>query len=583
VTFWYLQLVKNKMAKPLGLTTRGRSQQVRIVVPKDLIEAYGGRRDFRIALKSSGMEAKAEAHRLRAQKDAEFAERRRLLASATAEVTTVTADLGKAISSGVYAAGMAQDDALRENAEVQEALMELAALTASSRGLMIDTADAAAAAAPDFDGMPEEAAATLAGLNAIAEADAAIDLIRRRLSAVQPIADYVARRMGLRIDWSTDTAKAALKECLEQHRRSWRDRVLQDAGDLVPTPPQATQATAKQVMTAEVRHTLRDVLPLWKATRMPAANTYKKVTFAVALTEECLGPISLKEFTKAKGTELVGFLLTKCKAQKTAKDHFDSIKALLNFACDKQEWISENPWRAHHVTVKKRRQRKPWPVEALVTLFDSSLFKTYSLPTSVQAGGAAAYWVPIIGLYTGARQSELCQLRVEDVIKEADGYWMSILADAGDEDDDVPETSTKNEQTQRRVPVHSHLIDLGFEDFLTAAKEAGQALLFPDVKRAPGRPVGEYWGDWFGAYRKEQKVSRRYQDFHAFRHTSRSRLTDAGVDGMISSTLMGHTLGRNTGRDIYDHSRATLRPNLEKLRFDELGLRRCYPTSLDKS
>lgn len=565
------------MAKPLGLTVRGRSQQVRIVVPKDLIEAYEGRRDFRITLKSSGTEAKAEAHRLRVLKDAEFAERRKVLASATAEVTAVTSDLAKAIALGVYAQAMSQDDMSREDVGVQQALHEVASLVAEGSGLRIV---GPVSSQPVVDGMSEEAAETLAGLNAAAEADAMIALARRRLSVVQPVADAVARKMGLRIDWTTDTGKAALKECLEQQRRAWRDRVQRDSGEIIATPQQPSPAAAKGAIAASERHTLTDVMPLWKATRLPAANTYNKVKFAVSLVEACLGDIALKDLTKAKGTELVGYLLTKCKAQKTAKDHFDSIKALLNFACDKQGWITENPWKAHHVAVKKRRQRKPWPFEALVTLFDSPLFKTYSLPTSAQAGGAASYWVPLLGLYTGARQSELCQLRIEDVIQEADGYWVSILADAGDEDEDVPETSTKNDQTQRRVPVHSHLIELGFGDFLKAAKDAGQALLFPDVKRAPGRPAGEYFSDWFADYRKQQKVSRRYQDFHAFRHTSRTRLTDAGVDGMISSALMGHTTGRDTGRDVYDHSRATLRPNLEKLRFDELGLHRCYPTPL---
>ena len=296
-----------------------------------------------------------------------------------------------------------------------------------------------------------------------------------------------------------------------------------------------------------------------------------------------MGILPLVKFTKANGTELVGYLLTNCKAHKTAKDHFDSVKALLNFACDKQGWIADNPWKAHHVAVKKRRQRKPWPAEALVTLFDSPLFKTYSLPASAQAGGAAAYWVPLLGLYTGARQSELCQLRIEDVIHETDGYWLSILAHAGDEDDDVPETSTKNDQTQRRVPVHSDLIRLGFADFVRAGKDAGQALLFPDVRRAPGRPAGEYFSDWFADYRRAQKVSRRYQDFHAFRHTSRTRLTDAGVDGMISSALLGHSTGKDTGRDVYDHSRATLRPNLERLKFAELALERCYPSRSQKT
>lgn len=156
------------MAKPLGLTTRGKSQQVRIVVPKDLKEAYGGRVDFRIALKSSGMEAKAEAHRLRTQKDTEFAERRRMLFSAGAQVTAVTPELGKAIALGVYAEAMAQDDGARKDVGVQRALLEVAALARPVGGLQIGDDPIAPS---ELDGLPEEAATTLAGLNAITEAD----------------------------------------------------------------------------------------------------------------------------------------------------------------------------------------------------------------------------------------------------------------------------------------------------------------------------------------------------------------------------------------------------------------------------
>jgi integrase len=72
----------------------------------------------------------------------------------------------------------------------------------------------------------------------------------------------------------------------------------------------------------------------------------------------------------------------------------------------------------------------------------------------VKAGGAAAYWVPLLGLYTGARQSELCQLRIEDVTTDPDmGLTVTILADAGDEDEDSPETTTKGETGRRRTPI----------------------------------------------------------------------------------------------------------------------------------
>jgi len=35
---------------------------------------------------------------------------------------------------------------------------------------------------------------------------------------------------------------------------------------------------------------------------------------------------------------------------------------------------------------------------------------------------AANFWVPLLGLYTGARMEELCQLLIEDVVQR-DGVW----------------------------------------------------------------------------------------------------------------------------------------------------------------
>jgi len=92
------------MAKPLGLTARGSSKVVRIVVPKDLRETYG-RTDFRITLKArEGPAVKAEAHRVRVQKDAEFEAKRKELAGVVNVIETITPELSQAIAQGVYAA-----------------------------------------------------------------------------------------------------------------------------------------------------------------------------------------------------------------------------------------------------------------------------------------------------------------------------------------------------------------------------------------------------------------------------------------------------------------------------------------------
>jgi integrase len=567
--------MKNKMAKPLGVTaaSKGRAPAIRICIPTDLQEAYGGRKDIRLSLgRVEWGTAKAKSAAIRAQYEAEFeAKRKALLAgSSLAPVAVVTPELAEAIAHGVYAASLAQDDQLREGKQERAALQELAALT-RPRGLLIGEPSQHSTG----DGLSEAGAAALAGLNAIADGSAGLDLARRRLQTVLPAADDAARALGLDVDWGGPGADQALRASLEQERRARADRSSRDHGKAIATPTAPTLDNSKV-------HTLHDVVPLWEATKLPSRTLVSKTKSAVALVDQCLGKLPLRAYTKPQGVTVVAYLLEHSGAQKTALDKMNAVKALLNFAVDQQGWIDSNPWRAHTVTVKKKRTRVDLQPEVLTKLFDSPLFKSYALPSSTKAGGAAAYWVPLLGLYTGARQSDLCQLRVEDVTDHpVMGLSVAILADAGDDDEDSPQTTTKS-MGHRRVPIHSDLIALGFADYFADVKAGGHAALFPDVKHPAGTPAGTNFTKWWSAYRKAQGVTRRYHDFHAFRHTSRTRLTDEGVEGTISDALLGHVEGQSTGRRIYDHSLKTLRANLEKLSFPELGLVRCYPVTSKK-
>jgi len=54
------------------------------------------------------------------------------------------------------------------------------------------------------------------------------------------------------------------------------------------------------------------------------------------------------------------------------------------------------------------------------------------------------YWLPILGLYTGCRANEVCQLHKED-LKEQDGIWYLDINDNG-------KKSLKNRSSRRLVP-----------------------------------------------------------------------------------------------------------------------------------
>lgn len=567
------------MAKPIGLTPRGQSKQLRICIPKDLWDAYRGRKDIRISLgKLSAAEAKTEAHRIRVEKDSEFLAKRRELGLVPLDVTHVTPELAAAIAQGVYALGLEQDEALRTSQEAHEALAEVAWLSQTHHRLLITPSPEDAQWSP-LSGLSEGAADALAGINAIAEGQAAMSLARRQLLAAKPVAELVAKRMGLAVDWSTPGGVDALRQSLEAHRRAWRDRTQRDAGEVIVTPEvpkaPASERNAQQPRT----HRLQDVFNKWKASGdNPTASTVRKKQVAVRFYEEFTQDAPIESLTPEQGGEFAGWLLTKCKAEKTAKDHLDGVKSLLNKATKAGglAWIAENPWAGHRVKVRKQNLRKPWTSENLVKLIESPLFRRYELPATRSAGGAAAYWVPLLGIYTGARQSELCQLRVADIEAMADGCALHITCEAASDEDGLTATDTKTQESVRRIPVPRALAELGFIDYVNDIKQAGHAVLFPDVVRAPERPAGEYFSDWFLIYRRAQGVDQRWVDFHAFRHTAATRLIDAGVSDSVADYLSGHASDKRGSARRYKHMQ-DLRAQQDKLAYPELKLKRVYP------
>jgi integrase len=84
------------------------------------------------------------------------------------------------------------------------------------------------------------------------------------------------------------------------------------------------------------------------------------------------------------------------------------------------------------------------------------------------------YWIPWIGLYTGARLSEIAQLLTE-AARQLHGVWIHYLTREGSK-------STKTAGSQRVVPIRSELVDLGLLDYRRTMVARGEKQLFPEIK-----------------------------------------------------------------------------------------------------
>ena len=153
----------------------------------------------------------------------------------------------------------------------------------------------------------------------------------------------------------------------------------------------------------------------------------------------------------------------------------------------------------------------------------------------------AAYWLPIISLYTGARPRELCQLNPQcDWGKEGETVFLLI-----DKHTAAGKGVTKTVKTgeERRLPLHSELIRLGLPAHLERLKKAGADRMFPGVRAKKGNPY-EVAGEAFTEFLKEVELyddaappGRKVLGMYVFRKTI---ITHAGNQGIPTFGLTGH-------------------------------------------
>jgi integrase len=99
----------------------------------------------------------------------------------------------------------------------------------------------------------------------------------------------------------------------------------------------------------------------------------------------------------------------------------------------------------------------------------------------------------------------------------------------------------KNKSSERVVPVHPQLVDLGFMKYVAARRREGdKAWLFPTVAPAQKGAL-KAWAKWWGRYlRAHAGVKDSDKVFHSFRHGFKDAARAAGVSQEVHDALTGH-------------------------------------------
>jgi Domain of unknown function (DUF6538) len=162
---------------------------------------------------------------------------------------------------------------------------------------------------------------------------------------------------------------------------------------------------------------------------------------------------------------------------KTIRDaKFAPVRAILQWAVDNHR-LGENPAKRVVIDVKVK------PAETKRSFTDAEA--AIVLRAAAREKDPVRHWVPWLCAYTGARVSEVCQLRAQDVVQEAGIWCVRFTPEAG---------PLKNANSERAVPVHPALIERGFLQF---AKAVGAGPLFADLP--PNQFGSREWNQSSGA------------------------------------------------------------------------------------
>lgn len=239
--------------------------------------------------------------------------------------------------------------------------------------------------------------------------------------------------------------------------------------------------------------------------------------------------------------------------------------------CEKNGYCEKNP--ADDIQIprpkshRKQDERISWSQEEFKLLINS-LYEGNTVLWSHY------YWLPLLGIYTGARINELAQLDVADVVDKEGIYCLDINGKVGgagytDENGNVGK-QLKNSKSKRVIPLHSHLIKIGFLNFVKQRRNSGEKKLWEGLNPSDRDGWGTAPSKWFGRevnkLIKDGKISKGLT-FHGLRHTFRDLL--AGQPDSLVANFMGHVTGSIT-QDRYGSSTkpSILKDMIEQLQID---------------
>jgi integrase len=400
---------------------------------------------------------------------------------------------------------------------------------------------------------------------------------------LQPAKQALARGDYSFLQWEIDELLKVFRTNLDPKSASYRELGLamlrayvksiesiakRDKGEVVETP----ELVEPRQPSPSASGTLSAAYEGWKKSAAPSTHTLWRFKYAVDRFTELHGDLPVarikrphvlrfREALQERPVRRSGSLRTATLPElvEWSKKHTsiqrisaETVNVMLGSAQAVCVWAQNNglipqdvPWSDPFSRMRlpiRGFKREPWALEELRTLFSSTIFTQGHRPVSGK--GEAAFWLPLMALFTGARLNELAPLTAADVITDAATDIVAINI----RKDREQGRGLKTAGSARLVPIHPELTRIGFLKFVDWIRLSGHdARLFPLL--VPGRKgsFGEAWAKWFGDYKRRLGIKNKSSVFHSFRHGFKDAARAGRLSEELHGALTGHT-GSSVGR-----------------------------------
>lgn len=268
-----------------------------------------------------------------------------------------------------------------------------------------------------------------------------------------------------------------------------------------------------------------------------------------------------KKREKGGDDEYIAPLITRLKS-KTINRHISSLSSVFKWCVESgklpqsyEDLFAKLIKQKKVSKYKLQEERLIWTRADVKKFFNSPLYRgCLSRSRRTKPGTVVIrdwkFWAPLIGAYTGMRREEVAIIRVGDVVNE-DGVCYFNLRRVAEE--------LKTPASERYVPVHKVLQEIGLLDELVSGRKENEYLLRGLKRSAVGNRRGEALGKWFGQYRRAIGLKSEKMDFHSFRHSVDTFVMEVGgrlVKGIVQE-ITGHE-GAERKSELDRYSKAKL-------------------------